>query len=114
MIVLDDADVDGAVSAASVGRFFNCGQACLAVKRLYLHEAIADEFVEKLAAKVGRLKVGAGTAEGTTIGPLHWEAQRDDARGAGRLDARARRRAAAGESAPTATSTRTAGSTSPR
>jgi succinate-semialdehyde dehydrogenase/glutarate-semialdehyde dehydrogenase len=76
MIVLDDADVDSAVSAASVGRFFNCGQACLAIKRLYLHEAIADEFVEKLAAKVGRLKVGAGTAEGTTIGPLHSETQR--------------------------------------
>jgi acyl-CoA reductase-like NAD-dependent aldehyde dehydrogenase len=76
MIVLDDADVDGAVSAASVGRFFNCGQACLAVKRLYLHEAIADEFVEKLVAKVRKLKLGPGTAEGTMIGPLHSEAQR--------------------------------------
>jgi succinate-semialdehyde dehydrogenase/glutarate-semialdehyde dehydrogenase len=76
MIVLADADVDAAVSAASVGRFFNCGQACLAIKRLYLHEAIADEFVEKLTAKVARLTVGAGTAEGTTIGPLHSEAQR--------------------------------------
>jgi succinate-semialdehyde dehydrogenase/glutarate-semialdehyde dehydrogenase len=76
MIVLDDADVDGAVSAASVGRFFNCGQACLAVKRLYVHEAIADEFVEKLVQKVAKLKVGPGTAEGTTIGPLHSEAQR--------------------------------------
>jgi succinate-semialdehyde dehydrogenase/glutarate-semialdehyde dehydrogenase len=77
MIVLDDADVDGAVSAASVGRFFNCGQACLAVKRLYLHERIADEFVEKLQAKVARLKLGAGTAEGTMIGPLHSESQRE-------------------------------------
>jgi succinate-semialdehyde dehydrogenase/glutarate-semialdehyde dehydrogenase len=76
MLVLDDADVDAAVSAASVGRFFNCGQACLAIKRLYLHEAIAAEFVEKLIAKVGRLSVGAGTAEGTTIGPLHSEEQR--------------------------------------
>jgi succinate-semialdehyde dehydrogenase/glutarate-semialdehyde dehydrogenase len=76
MIVLDDADVDAAVSAASVGRFFNCGQACLAVKRLYLHERIADEFVEKLLAKVARLKLGAGTAEGTMIGPLHSESQR--------------------------------------
>jgi len=76
MLVLDDADVDSAVSAASVGRFFNCGQACLAVKRLYLHDAIADDFVERLAAKVGRLTVGAGTAEGTTIGPLHSETQR--------------------------------------
>jgi acyl-CoA reductase-like NAD-dependent aldehyde dehydrogenase len=77
MIVLDDADVDGAVSAASVGRFFNCGQACLAVKRLYVHERVADEFVEKLHGKVGRLRLGAGTAEGTMIGPLHSESQRE-------------------------------------
>jgi acyl-CoA reductase-like NAD-dependent aldehyde dehydrogenase len=76
MIVLDDADIDGAVSAASVGRFFNCGQACLAIKRLYVHEAIADEFVEKLVAKIAKLNIGPGTAEGTTIGPLHSEAQR--------------------------------------
>ena len=76
MIVLHDADIDGAVSAASVGRFFNCGQACLAVKRLYLDEAIADEFIEKLVAKAQKLSVGPGTAEGTMIGPLHSEAQR--------------------------------------
>jgi acyl-CoA reductase-like NAD-dependent aldehyde dehydrogenase len=76
MIVLDDADVDAAVSAASVGRFFNCGQACLAVKRLYLHERVAEEFVEKLLGKVAKLKLGAGTAEGTMLGPLHSEVQR--------------------------------------
>jgi acyl-CoA reductase-like NAD-dependent aldehyde dehydrogenase len=77
MIVLDDADVDGAVSAASVGRFFNCGQACLAVKRLYVHEQVADELVEKLQGKVVRLKLGPGTEEGTMIGPLHSESQRE-------------------------------------
>jgi succinate-semialdehyde dehydrogenase/glutarate-semialdehyde dehydrogenase len=77
MIVLDDADVDGAVSAASVGRFFNCGQACLAVKRLYLHEEIADEFIEKLLGKVAKLRLGDGTADGTMLGPLHSESQRE-------------------------------------
>jgi succinate-semialdehyde dehydrogenase/glutarate-semialdehyde dehydrogenase len=77
MIVLDDADVDGAVSAASVGRFFNCGQACLAVKRLYVHERVVDELVEKLLGKVAKLELGAGTAEGTMIGPLHSESQRE-------------------------------------
>jgi acyl-CoA reductase-like NAD-dependent aldehyde dehydrogenase len=77
MIVLDDADIDGAVSAASVGRFFNCGQACLAVKRLYVHERVADEFVEKLRGKVTKLKLGAGTEGGTMIGPLHSESQRE-------------------------------------
>jgi succinate-semialdehyde dehydrogenase/glutarate-semialdehyde dehydrogenase len=77
MIVLDDADVDGAVSAASVGRFFNCGQACLAVKRLYLDERIADEFVEKLRGKVAKLELGPGTEAGTLIGPLHSQEQRE-------------------------------------
>src|SRR5438874_4708762 len=48
MIVCDDANIDEAVSAASVGRFFNCGQACLAIKRLYLFDKIYDQFVAKL------------------------------------------------------------------
>jgi len=81
MIVLDDADVDAAVSAASVGRFFNCGQACLAVKRLYVHERVADEFVEKLTTKAAKLKLGAGTADGTMLGPLHSEPQRETLEG---------------------------------
>ena len=76
MIVCDDADLDQAVSAASVGRFFNCGQACLAIKRLYLFEAIADEFVEKLIAKASKLTIGNGLEEGVRIGPLHSEGQR--------------------------------------
>ncbi len=76
MIVCDDADLDRAVSAASVGRFFNCGQACLAIKRLYLFEAIADEFVEKLVAKVSKLTIGNGLEQGVRIGPLHSEGQR--------------------------------------
>ena len=76
MIVCDDADLDRAVSAASVGRFFNCGQACLAIKRLYLFEGIADEFIEKLVEKVKRLRVGNGTDENVRLGPLHSESQR--------------------------------------
>ena len=77
MIVCDDANLDKAASAASVGRFFNCGQACLAIKRLYVFESVADEFVEKLAGKVRRLRVGPGTAEGVMLGPLHSARQRD-------------------------------------
>jgi succinate-semialdehyde dehydrogenase/glutarate-semialdehyde dehydrogenase len=76
MIVCDDADVDGAVSAASVGRFFNCGQACLAIKRVYLFDAIAEEFTGKLLRKVEKLTVGPGTKEGVRLGPLHSAAQR--------------------------------------
>ncbi len=77
MIICADADLDAAVSAASVGRFFNCGQACLAVKRLYVEEAVADEVVEKLVGKAGRLRVGPGTQEGVTLGPLHTAGQRE-------------------------------------
>src|SRR3712207_4582033 len=77
MIVCDNANLDRAASAASVGRFFNCGQACLAVKRLFVFESVADEFIEKLAGKVKKLKVGPGTVKGTMLGPLHSRRQRD-------------------------------------
>jgi succinate-semialdehyde dehydrogenase/glutarate-semialdehyde dehydrogenase len=76
LIVCDDADLNGAASAASVGRFFNCGQACLAVKRVYVFADVYDEFVERLVAKVRRLRVGPGAAPGITIGPLHTAAGR--------------------------------------
>ena len=76
MIICDDADLDRAVSAASVGRFFNCGQACLATKRLFVFDAVADEVAERLAAKAARLRVGPGTAEGVQMGPLHSQRQR--------------------------------------
>jgi len=78
MIVCDDADLDRAVSAASVGRFFNCGQACLAIKRLYLFDSIADEFIDKLVAKANKLVVGNGLEKGTMIGPLHTSSQRQE------------------------------------
>src|ERR1700736_1602335 len=41
-IVLDDADLEGAMKAISIGRYFNCGQACLAIKRLYVQEGVFD------------------------------------------------------------------------
>ncbi len=78
MIVCDDADIDNAVKAAATGRFFNCGQACLAIKRLYLFDSIADDFTNQLVARVKKLRVGNGLAEGTIIGPLHSRSQRDE------------------------------------
>lgn len=78
MIVCDDADLEKAVSAAAVGRFFNCGQACLAVKRLYLFERIAEPFIEKLAERTRKLKLGNGLHPDTRVGPLHTPAQRQE------------------------------------
>ena len=78
MIVCDDADLDRAASMASVGRFYNCGQACLAIKRLYVFESVADQFLEKLIGRVKKLKVGVGTQKDTRVGPLHTDAQRQE------------------------------------
>src|SRR6476646_3353678 len=78
MIVCADADVDKALTGASVGRFYNCGQACLAVKRLYVVESLYDQFVEKLVGKVQRLKLGNGLNKDTRLGPMHSKAQREE------------------------------------
>jgi succinate-semialdehyde dehydrogenase/glutarate-semialdehyde dehydrogenase len=77
LIVCEDADIPKAASAASMGRFYNCGQACLAVKRVYVVDKVADEVVELITAKAKKLRVGRGDAEGSQIGPLHTARQRD-------------------------------------
>jgi succinate-semialdehyde dehydrogenase/glutarate-semialdehyde dehydrogenase len=81
MIICDDADLDAAASAASMGRFYNCGQACLAIKRVYVFGAVADEVIEQITAKARRLKVGRGDVKGSQMGPLHTAAQRDEVAG---------------------------------
>jgi succinate-semialdehyde dehydrogenase / glutarate-semialdehyde dehydrogenase len=78
MIVCEDADIDKALTGASVGRFYNCGQACLAVKRLYVVENLYDQFVEKLVGKVQKLTVGNGMDKSTRLGPMHTKAQREE------------------------------------
>ena len=88
-IVLKDADLAGAASAASVGRFFNCGQACLAVKRVSTSRPRSPTSSPSgWSRRRGKLKVGPGTMEGVFLGPLHSERQRaeieeqvEDARG---------------------------------
>ncbi|MFZ0380997.1 MAG: aldehyde dehydrogenase family protein [Solirubrobacteraceae bacterium] len=78
MIICDDADLGPAASAASMGRFYNCGQACLAIKRVYVFESVADEVIDSVVAKAKRLKVGRGDAEGTQMGPMHTDSQRSE------------------------------------
>lgn len=82
MIVCDDADIQKAITGAMVGRFWNAGQACLAVKRLYVFEQVFDEFVDGLVSKVSRYEVGDGMSRPEKpkirMGPIHTAAQRDE------------------------------------
>ncbi len=75
-IVLDDADLEGAARAISVGRFFNCGQQCLSTKRLYVQEGAYDALIEKLVARAAKLKPGNGLDKDSRMGPMHSESQR--------------------------------------
>jgi len=77
MIICDDADVAKAASAASMGRFYNCGQACLAIKRVYVFDSVADQVIEAIAAKAKRLRLGLGTDENAQLGPMHTQRQRE-------------------------------------
>jgi len=58
LLVLDDADIDAAVNAAVFGAFMNQGQICMSTERLIVDEKVADEFVEKLAARAAHLPAG--------------------------------------------------------
>lgn len=75
-LIMEDADLDKAAQAVRVGRFFNCGQACLATKRIYVHEAVYDAFKEKIVAQAQRLKVGNGMERESRMGPMHTATQR--------------------------------------
>ncbi|EHZ2900083.1 NAD-dependent succinate-semialdehyde dehydrogenase [Vibrio vulnificus] len=69
-IVFDDADIDAAVEGAMIAKFRNAGQTCVCANRLFVQDAVYDEFAEKLANRVKQLKVGNGFADGVAIGPL--------------------------------------------
>lgn len=77
MIVMADADIDKAVGGALRGRFYNAGQTCTAVKRLYIHEKIASVFIRKLQERVEALTVGNGLGSRIDIGPMNSAEQRD-------------------------------------
>jgi acyl-CoA reductase-like NAD-dependent aldehyde dehydrogenase len=70
MIVMADADLNRAVEGALRGRFYNAGQICTAVKRLYLDEKISTGFIKKLKDLSEGMKIGNGLTPGTDIGPL--------------------------------------------
>ena len=69
-IVFDDADVDEAVKGAMICKFRNAGQTCVCANRILVQEGIYDEFAAKFSAATAKLKLGDGTEEGVTVGPL--------------------------------------------
>jgi succinate-semialdehyde dehydrogenase/glutarate-semialdehyde dehydrogenase len=75
MLVLDDADVDVASSAAVWGAFVNAGQACLSVERCYVHRSLYESFARACAEKTKQLHVGNGMDARTDVGPMIQERQ---------------------------------------
>jgi succinate-semialdehyde dehydrogenase/glutarate-semialdehyde dehydrogenase len=69
-IVFDDADIDSAVEGAMASKYRNAGQTCVCANRIYVQDAVYDEFVQKFSAKVKTLKVGNGFEDGVAQGPL--------------------------------------------
>ncbi|MDZ8201477.1 NAD-dependent succinate-semialdehyde dehydrogenase [Microbacterium sp. SSW1-59] len=69
-VVFDDADLDKAVDGAMLAKFRNIGQACTAANRFIVHRSVADEFARRVTERVETMRIGRGTEEGVTIGPL--------------------------------------------
>ena len=70
MIVLADADLDVASSAAVWGSYTNCGQVCLSVERLFVEQSISDDFASRCVEKTKKLRIGPGSDPSTDVGPL--------------------------------------------
>jgi benzaldehyde dehydrogenase (NAD) len=81
MLVLEDADLERAVGAAAFGSFLHQGQICMTTGRHIVHESIAGEYVDRLAAKADALPVGDPTSGQVALGPLIDEVQRDRVHG---------------------------------
>ena len=70
MIVLADADLEVASSAALWGGYTNCGQVCLSVERLFVEQAVAEKFLALCVEKTKKLRIGPGSDPATDVGPL--------------------------------------------
>lgn len=70
MIVLADANLQVASSAAVWGSYTNCGQVCLSVERLFVEQAVAENFAELCVEKTKKLRLGPGNDPATDVGPL--------------------------------------------
>jgi succinate-semialdehyde dehydrogenase/glutarate-semialdehyde dehydrogenase len=89
-LVFEDADLDLAVEGALLAKMRNIGEACTSANRFHVHEAVAGQFADRLAERMGALKLGRGTEPDVKVGPLIDDTQRgkvaelvDDAVGKG-------------------------------
>ena len=73
--VRPDVDIETAAAGLAEGAFYNTGQSCCAVERIYVHESVHDAFVKAFVDAVGGFKVGDPFEEGVFIGPLTQEEQ---------------------------------------
>jgi succinate-semialdehyde dehydrogenase/glutarate-semialdehyde dehydrogenase len=82
VIICADADVEAAVKAVIIGRYWNAGQACLGCKRVFVHDSVYDAFVSQLVERVGRYEPGDGMTKPEKpklrMGPIHTRSGRDE------------------------------------
>jgi succinate-semialdehyde dehydrogenase / glutarate-semialdehyde dehydrogenase len=74
-LIFDDADLDAAVEGALLAKMRNIGEACTSANRFHVAGPIADQFAQKLAEKMGALRIGRGTEPDVKVGPLIDESQ---------------------------------------
>src|SRR4051794_6436671 len=75
-LIFDDADLDAAVEAAMIAKMRNIGEACTSANRFHVADSVAGDFAERLADRMGKLRIGRGTEEGVDVGPLIDDDQR--------------------------------------
>ncbi|HLH14871.1 MAG TPA: NAD-dependent succinate-semialdehyde dehydrogenase [Solirubrobacteraceae bacterium] len=75
-VVFEDADLDAAVEGAMLAKMRNVGEACTAANRFHVHESIAEEFSQRIAERMRKLRLGRGTDPDVDVGPLIDEDQR--------------------------------------
>ncbi|MFD7201402.1 succinic semialdehyde dehydrogenase [Streptomyces sp. NPDC059893] len=75
MLVLEDADIEKAAAGAVRACFSSAGQLCISIERLYVHESIADAFVERFATRTRAMRLGKSLAYGADMGSLVGERQ---------------------------------------